>query len=168
MTQKGLKPQGAQDTEDDDDDSNSVKSDSQEDEPSASTSSSKPQPAKQMKHPNHPREWKEYNNWARPKHTDMKIMAFIQIYWAAVAVLNKKAGITSLPPRHQDGKKLHQLFQVFFAWGRVVQDGGWVAALAGGLVWAGLERSHSRERSHKPAQGCMWLLSKERNPIGVE
>ena len=147
MTQKGLKPQGAQDTEDDDDDSNSVKSDSQEDEPSASTSSSKPQPAKQMKHPNHPREWKEYNNWARPKHTDMKIMAFIQIYWAAVAVLNKKAGITSLPPRHQDGKKLHQLFQVFFAWGRVAQDGvGWRHWR---MVWYGqVENVHTAGNVH--------------------
>ena len=55
-----------------------------------------------MKYLNRPREWKEYNHWARAKHTDMEIIAFL---WAALAELNKKAGITSLPPRHQDGKK---------------------------------------------------------------
>ena len=94
--------QAAQATEDDDDDDNSVESDSEEDEPSASTSSSKPQPAKRMKRPNRPREWKEYNRWSRAQHTDTEIMAFIR---AALAELNKKAGITSLPPRHQDRKK---------------------------------------------------------------
>ena len=52
--------------------------------------------------PNSTRQWKEYNQWSRSDNTDAEIMAFIR---ADLADLNKKAGITSLPPRHYDRKR---------------------------------------------------------------
>ena len=51
--------------------------------------------------PNRTRRWKEYNRWLRSDNTDPEIMAFIR---AELVQFNKKAGITSLPPRHYDCK----------------------------------------------------------------
>ena len=51
--------------------------------------------------PNSTRQWKEYNLLSHSDNTNAEIMAFVR---ADLADLNKKAGITSLPPRHYDRK----------------------------------------------------------------
>ena len=51
--------------------------------------------------PNRPRQWKENNRWSCSYNTDAEIMAFV---CADLADLNKKAGMTSLPPRQYNHK----------------------------------------------------------------
>ena len=59
-------------------------------------------PAAKQRGPNCTREWKEYNWWSRSNYSYPEIMPFIR---AVLAELNKRAGITSFPMRHNDSKR---------------------------------------------------------------
>ena len=72
--------------------------------PSKTSKGNEQAPAAKQKGPNRTGEWKEYNWWSRPDHSDSdpEITSFIR---ADLAELNKSDGITSLPPRHYDRKR---------------------------------------------------------------
>ena len=72
--------------------------------PSKTSKGNEQAPAAKQKGPNCTGEWKEYNWWSRPDHSDSdpEITSFIR---ADLAELNKSDGITSLPPRHYDRKR---------------------------------------------------------------
>jgi len=87
------------DTEDDDDadpDEDESSPDEDEQPPSKTSKGNGQAPAAKQRGPNRTREWKEFNWWSRSDNSDAEIMSFIR---ADLAELNKKAGITSLPPR---------------------------------------------------------------------
>ena len=95
----------AEETEDDDDAAPHEEDSSldEDEQPPSKTSKGNGQaPAAKQRGPNRTREWKEFNRWSRSDNSDAEIMSFIR---ADLAELNKKAGITSLPPRHYDSKR---------------------------------------------------------------